>query len=223
MSHCYDYPRPAVTTDVVLLRLRQGQLQLLLIQRANPPHAGAWALPGGFLEMDEELATCARRELAEETGIRQVHLEQLHTFGQPDRDPRGRVISVVYLALARADQPTEPRADSDAAAVRWFPLADLPPLAFDHPRIVKLARERLSAGLDQGRMAARLLPERFTLDELQGLYEQVQDRHLDSGHFRAQTLAAGLIEPTGRQRHADGQPDADEYRMKHPPRVEMAK
>jgi 8-oxo-dGTP diphosphatase len=222
-SHCYDYPRPAVTTDVVVFSLREQQLQLLLIRRANPPHAGMWALPGGFLDMAEDLDRCAQRELAEETGISGVYLEQLYTFGQPDRDPRGRVISVAYYALAPEHRLPEPRAASDAAEAAWFPVSALPALAFDHGDIIAMARQRLVAKLAYSNIALQLLPEAFTLSELQQVYETVQDAPLDKRNFRKRILALGLIEETGRLRRTGKYRPAREYRIKHPQRVESIK
>ena len=134
-SFCYPYPHPAVTTDVVVFTVRQRRLQLLLVRRGAPPFADRWALPGGFLNIDEDLESCAKRELREETGVGGVFLEQLYTFGQPDRDPRERVISVTYFALVPSDR-IELRAASDAREVRWFPFDELPQLAFDHNQVI---------------------------------------------------------------------------------------
>lgn len=137
----YDYPRPAVTVDVAIVT-RQAKPRVLLIRRKNDPFAGCWALPGGFVDMDEPLEDAARRELLEETGVQAKELVQLHTFGDPGRDPRGRTISVVYLALVDADQ-LEPRADDDAAEVGWFSLPKPPKLAFDHKEILACVRKHL--------------------------------------------------------------------------------
>lgn len=133
MTYQYEYPHPAVTTDVAVFTLRERQLQLLLIRRGQPPHAGKWALPGGFLEIDEDLESGAQRELREETGVSDLFIEQLYTFGRPNRDPRERVISVTYYALMPPDRLTL-TAGSDAAEAAWFSLDDLPELAFDHAR-----------------------------------------------------------------------------------------
>jgi 8-oxo-dGTP diphosphatase len=144
-KHCYDYPRPAVTVDVVIVT-RERTPRVLLIRRKKPPFAGAWALPGGFVEMDEPLEAAARRELHEETGVAADELTQLHTFGDPDRDPRGRTISVVYLARVNAKK-LRPKAADDAAEVGWFPLAAPPAeLAFDHAAILEHARRGLKRG-----------------------------------------------------------------------------
>lgn len=137
----YDYPRPAVTVDVVIAT-REERPRVLLIRRKHPPFEGMWALPGGFVDMDESLETAARRELLEETGVKAGRLEQLYTFGDPGRDPRGRTISVVYLAQVDPKR-LRPRAADDAAETAWHFLDRLPPLAFDHRRILKMARHRL--------------------------------------------------------------------------------
>ena len=137
----YDYPHPAVTTDIVIFTIRDGRLKLLLIRRGAAPFKGRWALPGGFVGIDEDLEDGARRELAEETGVSGVYLEQLYTFGAPDRDPRERVITVAYYALIPSDR-LEIRAATDAEAVGWFALDELPDLAFDHAKIVARAQER---------------------------------------------------------------------------------
>lgn len=142
-AFCYEYPRPAVTVDVVIAT-REERPRVLLIRRKHEPFAGAWAIPGGFVEMDEGLEAAAQRELLEETGVKAPRLEQLGTFGDPGRDPRGRTISVVYLAQVDPAR-LKPKADDDAAAVGWHFLDRLPPLAFDHRAILKLARARLGA------------------------------------------------------------------------------
>jgi 8-oxo-dGTP diphosphatase len=140
----YDYPRPAVTVDVVIVT-REANPRVLLIRRKHAPFAGMWALPGGFVDMDESLEAAARRELFEETGVRAARLEQLHTFGDPGRDPRGRTISVAYLAqVSRAR--LKPRAADDAAEVAWHSLRSPPRLAFDHRKIVAHARRHLQLG-----------------------------------------------------------------------------
>jgi 8-oxo-dGTP diphosphatase len=139
---CYDYPRPSVTVDVIIVT-RDRNPRVLLIRRKHEPFAGMWAIPGGFVDMEESLEAAAQRELREETGVEAEHLEQLNTFGDPGRDPRGRTISVAYLALVNADQ-VHPQAADDAAAVGWHLLRRLPPLAFDHDKILACARERLA-------------------------------------------------------------------------------
>jgi 8-oxo-dGTP diphosphatase len=172
--YCYRYPHPAVTTDVVLFSLTDDQLQLLLIERGNDPFRGHWALPGGFVDIDEDLPACAARELAEETGVQDLTLEQIGAYGRPGRDPRERVISVVYMALAVADHLTL-NAGDDAAAAAWFPFARLPPLAFDHDEIIAAAHRRLIAQLDDPTTVSRLLPETCTHSERQRAYQALID------------------------------------------------
>jgi 8-oxo-dGTP diphosphatase len=140
-GYTYEYPRPAVTVDVIIVT-RERRPRVLLIRRKHDPFAGMWAIPGGFVDMDEPLETAASRELREETGLRVADLEQLHTFGDPGRDPRGRTIAVAYLARVDVGK-VNPQAADDAADVGWHPLDRLPPLAFDHVKILACARERL--------------------------------------------------------------------------------
>jgi len=201
-EYCYPYPHPAVTTDVVLFRLDGKKLNLLLIRRGAPPFEGMWALPGGFLDIDEDLEACARRELYEETGLSGVYLEQLHTFGTPGRDPRERVISVVFLGLSPADLPP-PRAASDAQKAEWMDVDQLPPLAFDHDRIIALARERLCTRLENSAIGAVLLQAPFTLKKLRKVYERILRHRLEPGRFRARMLGSGLLSRAtpGRPRH----------------------
>lgn len=141
-NYCYEYPRPAVTTDIVVFGYHDKELSLLLVKRKNDPYKGCWSFPGGFMNMDEDAETCARRELQEETGLQLTAMEQLYAFSAVDRDPRGRTVSIAYLAVTdRTDAVI--RAADDAADAGWFALSGLPPLAFDHDRILDKALERL--------------------------------------------------------------------------------
>jgi 8-oxo-dGTP diphosphatase len=218
--HCYAYPHPAVTTDVVVFTLLEGRLQILLIRRGGEPFRGHWALPGGFLDIDEDLEHCAARELEEETGVSGVYLEQLYTFGRPGRDPRERVISVAYYALVPAERLSL-RAASDAAEAAWFPIADLPPLAFDHDEVIRAAHSRLVAKLDYSTVAFQLLPDTFTLRELQDVYETLLDAEVDKRNFRKWALALEQIEETGALRRRGSHRPARVYRLKHPDRVDF--
>lgn len=220
MAYTYSYPHPAVTTDVVLFGIRAERLQVLLIRRARPPFAGYWALPGGFVDIDEDLNACAMRELAEETGITGVYLEQLYTFGAPDRDPRERVISVAYLGLV-SGEVEPPRAGSDAGAAAWFPREGLPPLAFDHHAIVEMAYRRLSAKLGYSTIALQFLPPEFTLRQLQSVYEIILGRALDKRNFRKRVLAQGYLEETGVYRREGNHRPARLYRVRRPGTIEF--
>jgi len=198
-SHRYDinkYERPSVTVDVVMMSLRQRDLQILLIKRRSWPYEGMWAIPGGFVNIDESLETAAKRELQEETGLLDVYLEQLYTFGDPGRDPRTRVITVVYFALLDSER-LQVKAASDAADVEWFSVYELPPLAFDHAQILDYTLNRLRGKLDYTTIAFSLLPEQFTLRELQRVYEIIQHKRLDKRNFRKKILATGILEDTG--------------------------
>jgi 8-oxo-dGTP diphosphatase len=206
--YCYDYPRPAVTTDIILFTFRDNDLKVLLIQRKHAPFVEKWALPGGFVEMDEDLHDGARRELAEETNITDVYLEQLYTFGQPDRDPRTRVITVAYFALLSADQAAQlaVRGQGDASDVRWWSMYKLPELAFDHDRILRYALQRLRWKLEWTALGFLLLPAEFTLSELQKVYETVLNEPIDKRNFRRKMLATDVLEPTGNLRAGDHRP-----------------
>lgn len=192
----YQYPHPAVTADAVVFGLGEADLQVLLIERRHPPFAHYWAVPGGFVNLNESLEAAARRELAEETGLQNVPLEQFHTFGDPGRDPRERVISVAYFGLVRPEACVL-RARSDARAIRWFPVDHLPRLAFDHRQMVARAAQCLREKLVREPLAVALLPEKFKLPQLQRVYEIILGVSLDKRNFRRHFLASGLLVPLG--------------------------
>ncbi len=207
-------PAYPVAVDLVMLALADGGLQILLIRRGGEPFAGRWALPGGFVEPDEDLVDAAVRELAEETGLHRPagHLAQLCAYGAPGRDPRGRVVSVAYLALL--PDPPAPVAGDDAAAARWWPVAEwerpdaTDRLAFDHHRIIADALAHVRGALEHSPLATALCPPEFTLTRLRRVYEAVWGRTLDDHAFRRRVTAIpGFVEPTGRS--VDG-PDGSE-------------
>jgi len=195
----YDYPHPAVTTDIVIFTLEENELKVLLIERSNEPYKGRWALPGGFVDIDEDLESAALRELREETGVTGIYLEQLYTFGKPNRDPRERVISVAYYALVPIDK-LHIKPDSDASKAEWHACSSLPDLAFDHPQIVNLARDRLAAKMDYSTIALHFMPDKFTLSELQRVYETIKGTPLDKRNFRKRVLTFNGINDTGEKR-----------------------
>lgn len=193
MPYTYEYPRPAVTVDAVVFGLDQeSRLNLLLIQRDAPPYTGKWALPGGFVEMDEDLETGVLRELQEETGLRDVFLEQLYTFGAVDRDPRARTITIAYYALINLTEYSI-QAASDARDAKWFLTKELPELAFDHDLIVEMALKRLRGKVRYEPIGFELLPEKFTLSQLQKLYETIFEQRIDKRNFRRKILGMGLL------------------------------
>ena len=213
MPYTYDYPHPAVTVDIAVFTVSGGRLATVLVRRAAWPHAGKWAMPGGFVGIDESLKRAAWRELREETGLKAGRLEQLGAFGRPDRDPRERVITVVYIALAAGGELTL-AAGSDAADARVFFVDELPELAFDHARIFGHAVERLRSRLDTVGIARHLMPERFTLTELQRACEAVSGTAIDKRNFRKKLKALDLVEPTGEETRGAPQRPAKLYRVK---------
>ena len=201
------YERPSVTVDVVIFSILAEQLKVLLIKRKGWPFEGMWAIPGGFVHLDESLEEGAYRELAEETNVTrdQIYLEQLYTFGEPERDPRTRVITVAYFALVAADQ-LDPRAADDAEDVAWFSVYDLPPLAFDHTQILGYALTRLRYKLEYSAVGFQLLPEKFTLRELQDAYEIILGTKLDKGNFRSKLRKTNVVEKVDGYRDTGGRP-----------------
>ena len=183
-----------VTVDVVIFALRQDELHVLLIRRGLPPFEGHWSLPGGFVRDGESLEAAARRELQEETGVRDVYLEQLYTFGEPTRDPRGRIVTVAYYALLTTDVAS-PTAGTDAGDAQWVPARKHPPLAFDHQRILDYALERLANKLEYTTAGFKLLPKKFTLGQLQRVYETVLGRSIDKRNFRRKMALLGVLKP----------------------------
>ena len=192
MPHTYEYPRAALTVDCVVFGLDHQDLKVLLIQRGLPPFEGRWALPGGFVRLTETLDEAARRELEEETGLRTLFLEQLYTFSDVNRDPRERVVSVAYYALVNLQDHIVHGA-TDARDAAWFGVHDVPTLAFDHADILQMALDRLRGKLRYQPIGFELLPKKFTLSQLQHLYELVLERELDKRNFRKRVLAMDLL------------------------------
>lgn len=222
MPYTYEYPHPAVTVDIVIFTVRSDALKVLLIKRALEPFQGEWALPGGFVNLDESLEQGARRELEEETGVSGVYLEQLYTFGQPDRDPRERVITVAYYALIPSDK-LELRAASDAEGVSWYGIDELPELAFDHAEILGLAMRRLAAKLEYSTIAFQLMPASFTLTELQHVYELIGQAPIDKRNFRKRVQALSVIEETGEEKREGPHRPAKLYRVIDRNKVDVIK
>ncbi|TCM49225.1 NUDIX domain-containing protein [Kribbella sp. VKM Ac-2568] len=212
-----DFLPLGVAADLVILTVRDGSLEVLLIRRGIAPHKGRWALPGGFVRPEEDLEAAARRELSEETGLLsdRIHLEQVATYGEPGRDPRGRVISVAYLALV-PDLPA-PVAGTDAASASWVPVADVledpKRLAFDHYRILTDAVERARAKLEYSSLATAFCAHEFTISELRGIYEAVWGVSLDPRNFhRKATKTDGFVIPLGATTTRDGGRPAQLFR-----------
>lgn len=194
MPHTYQYPRPALTVDCVVFGHDESELKVLLIERALDPFKGRWALPGGFVRVNESVDEAAQRELFEEAGLKNVFLEQLYTFGSVDRDPRERVVSVAYYALVKlAGHAT--KAATDAVNAEWFPISTVPKLAFDHAEILSTAHIRLKGKVRYQPIGFELLPPKFTLSQLQQLYEAILGIDLDKRNFRKKVLSFELLVP----------------------------
>lgn len=201
MSYTYEFPRPSVTTDILVFSIRDGVLQVLLIERNLDPFKGTWAIPGGFVQMDEDLHTGALRELEEETGLSGIPIRQLGTYGAPGRDPRGRVITIAFQALVPSDT-LHAKGGSDADDAQWFPVDDLPPLAFDHAQILKDGRARLARDVtdsiyETALVAFDFLPAQFTLSHAQQVFETLRGEEMDKRNFRKWITKEWSIKDTG--------------------------
>src|SRR5215212_7748609 len=202
------YPRPSVTVDLVIFTVYKRDLLVLLVRRGQEPFKDMWALPGGFVRIHEPIDDTARRELREETSLagEDVYLEQLYTFGAPDRDPRTRVITVAYFALIRDGKSRALHAATDAAEVRWFNVYDLPPLAFDHTAIIDAALRRLRGKLDWTPVAFRLLPAQFTMTQLRTVYEAIL--HQDLGGTKKRNFSKKMLSRPSDRRLIEEVPNA---------------
>lgn len=192
-KYTYKYPRPAVTADCIIFGFDGTELKILLIERGVEPYLGMWALPGGFMKMDETIEECARRELAEETGVSKVYLEQFHVFSDTMRDPRGRTITVAFMALVRPNQHNIVGGD-DAARAMWFNADMLPPLAFDHKKIIDYGRNHLQEVLRLRPVAFKLLNDVFTIDELRQVYEVINRTTYDRRNFQRKIIQADILD-----------------------------
>lgn len=193
MTYTYKYPKASLTVDCVVFGLDEQDLKVILIKRDLEPFSGQWALPGGFVLMNETLEESAIRELREETGVEKVFLEQLYTFGKVDRDPRDRVISVAYYALVNL-RDHKIKAATDARDAAWFSVYDLPKLAFDHDEIFNTALKRLKGKVRYEPIGFELLPKKFTLTQLQNMYEKILEENLDKRNFRKRILSMDLLD-----------------------------
>ena len=189
-TYTYDYPRPAVTTDCVIFGFDSEGLSVLLIERGIEPFKGCWAFPGGFMQMDEDAQTGAKRELKEETGLEADYIEQFGTFTEVNRDPRGRVVTIAYFALVKK---TEVKGADDAAQAKWFPIDSIPPLAFDHDRILRVALKALREKIHFEPVGFELLPHVFTMPQLQDLYESILQVKFDRRNFYNKMLKLGIL------------------------------
>lgn len=194
MSYTYEYPHPALTTDCVIFGFDGKQLNVLLIKRGVAPYKDCWALPGGFMKMDENLDECARRELKEETGVEGVRVEQFATYSDVTRDPRERVVTTAYFALVIKDKYENIKGGDDAADAKWFKIDSLPPLAFDHERIIKDAHVRLSEKVHFEAICFEMLGETFKMSEIQNLYQAILGEKFDRRNFSKKIQFVKVLE-----------------------------
>ena len=191
-----DYPQPSVATDVVIFTIKNKDLKVLLIKRKLDPFKGKWAIPGGFIGIDEPLDSAAKRELIEETGVDADYLEQLYTFGNPKRDPRGRVISVAYMALVNSEK-IELKAASDASDAQWFSVNKIPDIGFDHKQILKYATKRLRWKFEYTTVAFSMLPDKFTMAQIKVVYDIVFNKKFDKRNFSKKILSLDILQEEG--------------------------
>lgn len=207
------YERPSVTVDVLIFTIEDNELKVVLVKRAIEPFLDMWAIPGGFIKMDESLDDAAKRELFQETGVKNVYLAQLATFGEPERDPRGRVITVAYYALTPREN-LKLSASTDAKEAGLFSMKKLPQLAFDHKKILEAAIDRIRSKIAYSNIVYSLLPTKFRLSQLQKVYEIILDEKLDKRNFRKKMLSLGLLKATGEKEIEGAHRPAELYQFK---------
>ncbi|MGB8644544.1 MAG: NUDIX domain-containing protein [Anaerolineae bacterium] len=203
----------SVTVDVLILSIDDGRLSALLVKRAEKPYPGMWAIPGAFIWKGESLEEAAKRVALDKIGVEDLYLEQLYTFGDPDRDPRKRVVTVTYLSLIPWKK-LGPPVSRQVSEVRWFPVKEAPALAFDHAHILEYGRARLEAKASYSNIVYGLLPDKFRLSDLQRIYEIILDKPLDKRNFRKRMLSLGLLARTGQKEVVGAHRPAELYRFK---------
>lgn len=209
-----QYEQPAITVDVLIFTIKEQQLKVLLVRRASEPFKNIWAVPGGFIKKNESIDDAALRVLIEKTGVKDVYLEQLYTFGDPKRDSRTRVVTVAYFALISWQNLKQP-ISKKVSGVQWFSTKKLPRLlAFDHKKIIQYAFSRIKAKVGYSNIVYGLLPKKFRLSELQKIYEAVLGKRFDKRNFRKRMLSFGLLDPTGEKEVVGAHRPAMLYRFK---------
>lgn len=211
-THTKEFEHPYVTVDVLIFSIRNGEFSTLLIRRSNDPFKGSFAIPGGFVQMEETLDQAAKRVIAQKGHQKNLYLEQIYTFGEIDRDPRGRVVSVAYMALVPEDKAAD--VNDQEHTVKWFPVNKLPDLAFDHRKIISAAVERVISKIGYSNIAANLLPESFTLTNLQKVYELILGKPVDKRNFRKKILSLDLLQSLNEKTSAGQHRPAMLYRFR---------
>jgi 8-oxo-dGTP diphosphatase len=199
------YKKPSVTVDIVVFIIKDNDLRVLLVKRGIEPFKGNWALPGGFVKIDESLEKAAKRELEEETGVKDVYLEQLYTFGDPKRDPRGKVITVAYMALVNSGK-IKLQATTDVSEAQWFSVSKISELAFDHKKILNYSLKRLRWKFEYTTVAFSLLPKKFAISEIQKLYNIVFNKNFDKRNFSKKILLLDILKEEGIRKDVSHRP-----------------
>lgn len=201
----HDFEKPSLTADIVIFTIKEGELKVLLVKRDINPFKGSWALPGGFVRINESLENAAKRELEEETGIKNIYLEQLFSFGDPGRDPRGRVVTVAYMALVNSEE-MELRASTDASDAQWFSIKKFPSLVFDHKKILNYSLKRLKWKFEYTTVAFSLLPKKFAISQVQKIYEIVFDKKFDKRNFSKKIISLNILKEEGIKKNVSHRP-----------------
>ncbi len=204
-ENIHKFQKPSVTADIVVFTIQDGKLKVLIVKRRLEPFKSKWALPGGFVRIHESLEEAAKRELREEAGVENVYLEQLYTFGNPDRDPRGRVITVAYMALINSGN-VKLKARTDVSEASWFATEKLSGLAFDHKKILDYALQRLRWKFEYTTVAFSLLPKKFTISQIQEIYDIVFNKKFDKRNFAKKILSLGILKEEGINRNVAHRP-----------------
>ncbi len=204
-ENIHKFEKPSVTVDIVIFTIKNNDLKILLVKRNMPPFKNKWALPGGFVRIKEDLQEAAKRELEEETGVKDVYLEQLYTFGNPKRDPRGRVITIAYMALINSKN-IKLKATTDVSDARWFSVKEIPELAFDHHKILNYSLKRLKWKFEYTTVAFSLLPKKFTISQIRKIYEIVFNKKFDKRNFAKKILSLDILEEEGINRNVSHRP-----------------
>ncbi|MBR5983747.1 MAG: NUDIX hydrolase [Bacteroidales bacterium] len=195
-GYTYKYPHPALTADCVIFGFDGKELKILLIERGNEPCKGCWAFPGGFMNIDETIEQCARRELKEETGLEPANIEQFHTFSDVNRDPRERVVTVAFIGLVKQSEVV---GGDDAARAQWFAIKDIPRLAFDHDYILRVAQRSLKERIHFEPIGFELMEDEFSMPDLQRLYEAILEVKFDRRNFEKKMLQLGILDQIGKE------------------------
>jgi len=201
----HKFKKPSVTTDIIIFTIQDDNLKILLVKRDIRPFKNQWALPGGFVRINESLEQTAKRELEEETGVKDVYLEQLYTFGNPKRDPRGRIISIAYIALINSEN-IKLKATTDVSDAQWFSIEKIPELAFDHNKILDYSLRRLKWKFEYTPVAFSLLPGKFTISQIQKIYEIVFNKKFDKRNFAKKILYLNILKEEGINKNVSHRP-----------------